>query len=120
MQECRSFACFYLLCMLPFPVLQTLYMQEYSTHAAVGLDLPSSAAAASAFSVRQLKALLAWLGVDCAAAVEKSLLSPPPTKSVTWWGHWRHTWGSTKQCWVLDAGVVSDDSLQTTRLLVGE
>jgi hypothetical protein len=43
-----------------------------STGAAAGLDLPSSAAAASALSVRQLKALLAGLGVDCAAAVEKS------------------------------------------------
>jgi hypothetical protein len=32
-----------------------------STGAAAGLDLPSSAAAASALSVRQLKALLAGL-----------------------------------------------------------
>jgi hypothetical protein len=40
--------------------------------AAAGLELPSSAAAASALSVRQLKALLAGLGGDCAAAVEKS------------------------------------------------
>jgi hypothetical protein len=36
------------------------------------LDLPVSAAAASALSVRQLKALLAELGVDCRTAVEKS------------------------------------------------
>jgi hypothetical protein len=40
--------------------------------AAAALDLPVSAAAASALSVRQLKALLAELGVDCSAAVEKS------------------------------------------------
>jgi hypothetical protein len=40
--------------------------------ALASLDLPSSAAAASALGVCQLKALLAVLGVDCAAAVEKS------------------------------------------------
>jgi hypothetical protein len=40
--------------------------------AAAGFDLLSSAAAAAALSVRQLKALLAGLRVDCAAAVEKS------------------------------------------------
>jgi hypothetical protein len=40
--------------------------------AAVALHMPSSAAGASALGVRQLKALLAALGVDCSAAVEKS------------------------------------------------
>jgi hypothetical protein len=39
---------------------------------AAGLELPSSAPAAAALSVRQLKALLAGLGVGCGAAVEKS------------------------------------------------
>jgi hypothetical protein len=43
-----------------------------STDAAAGVDLPTSAAAASALGVRQLKALLAGLRVDCTAAVEKS------------------------------------------------
>jgi hypothetical protein len=40
--------------------------------AAAGLDVPSSAAAASVLSVRQLKALLAGLRVDFGTAVEKS------------------------------------------------
>jgi hypothetical protein len=40
--------------------------------ASAGLQLPGSAAAAAALSVRQLKALLAGLGVGCGAALEKS------------------------------------------------
>jgi hypothetical protein len=47
-------------------------LQGASVAAAAGLDVPASAAAASALSVRQLKALLAVLRADCAAAVEKS------------------------------------------------
>ncbi|KAF6258451.1 hypothetical protein COO60DRAFT_1120832 [Scenedesmus sp. NREL 46B-D3] len=40
--------------------------------AAAGLDLPVSVAAAAVLGVRQLKALLAGLGVGCGSAVEKS------------------------------------------------